>query len=134
MLEPELRLLELCHNNHRGIRETLSALGGCHTSSMELVKELERSGVLEFKYCRNGRGRPKKIVMLSQLGILILEKLRSADQLMIKVNSNDIRSSAAQIRLRNRIVDSGIDPYDKFIEMNELAVSIRDSAVINKAP
>ena len=134
MLDSEIRLLELCSGKRLGVREILSILGGSRTSSMRLIRELERVGALELTRFPKGRGRPKKIVALSPLGRAMLDKMRLVNEMMIKMNASDIRNAVEQLRLRNRIVDSGVDPYERFIEMNELAVSIRDSAVINKAP
>lgn len=128
MFSSEMRLLELCSKRQLGIREVLSVLGGSHTSKTRLIKELERFGILELKQSPNGRGRPKKLVTLSPLGIMLLENLHAINGMMIKMNDNDIRSALEQLRLRNRIIDSGIDPYERFIEMNEIALNIRDSA------
>jgi DNA-binding PadR family transcriptional regulator len=128
MFSSEMRLLELCSKRQLGIREVLSILGGSHTGKMRLIKELERYGVLELNQSPSGRGRPKKLVTVSPLGVMLLENLRAINGLMIKMNDNDIRSALEQSRLRNRIVDSGIDPYERFIELNEIALNIRDSA------
>jgi DNA-binding PadR family transcriptional regulator len=95
---------------------------------LRLIKELERSGSLELTQCPNGRGRPKKIVTLSPLGIMMLENLKSINDMMIKMNENDMLTVLEQLRLRNKIIDSGIDPYERFIEMNEIALNIRNSA------
>jgi DNA-binding PadR family transcriptional regulator len=128
MFGSEMQLLELCSKKQLGIREILSTLGGSHTSKMRLIKELERSGSLELTQRPNGRGRPKKIATLSPLGAMMLENLHAIDGMMIKMNDNDIRTALEQLRLRNKIIDSGIDPYERFIEMNEIALSIRNSA------
>jgi hypothetical protein len=44
------------------------------------------------------------------------------------MNENDMLTVLEQLRLRNKIIDSGIDPYERFIEMNEIALNIRNSA------
>jgi DNA-binding PadR family transcriptional regulator len=128
MLDSEMRLLELCSRRQLGVREILTNLGGSHTGNMHLIKELERSGSLELIRSQNGRGRPKRIVTLSPLGIAMLDKLRSINEMMIKMNSNDMHTAVEQLRLRNRIVDSGLDPYERFMEMNEIVLNIRNSA------
>jgi DNA-binding MarR family transcriptional regulator len=128
MFGSEMQLLELCSKKQLGIREILSILGGSRTSKLRLIKELERSGSLELTQCPNGRGRPKKIVTLSPLGIMMLENLKSINDMMIKMNENDMLTVLEQLRLRNKIIDSGIDPYERFIEMNEIALNIRNSA------
>jgi len=48
--------------------------------------------------------------------------------MMIKTNINDVRSVAYQVGLRNKMIDLGIDPYERFLELNEIALNIRDSA------
>ena len=128
MFGSEMQLLELCSKKQLGIREILTILGGSHTSKMRLIKELERFGALELTQRPNGRGRPKKIAMLSPLGVMILESLHAINGMMVKMNDNDIRTALEQLRLRNKIIDSGIDPYERFIEMNEIALNIRNSA------
>jgi DNA-binding PadR family transcriptional regulator len=128
MFDPEMQLLELCSRRQLGVREILRVLGGSHTGNMRLIQELHRSGSLELVRSPKGRGRPKKIVTLSPLGVAILDKLRSIHKMMIKMNSNDIHTAVEQLRLRNRIIDSGVDPYERFIEMNEIALNIRHSA------
>jgi len=127
MFESEIRLLELCCNNHFGVRQVLRSLGGSHTSNMRIIKEFERSGTLELTESPNGRGRPKKIVTLSPTGVVILDMLRSVNAMMLKVNENDIRSALEQVRLRKRMIAAGIDPYERFLEMNEFALNIRNS-------
>ena len=128
MFDYEIHLLGICSERQLGMREMLRTLGGSHTSNMERIRELETAGALEFAYTLNGRGRPKKIVTISPLGVTILDKLRSVNVMMIKMNKNDVRSVKEQLRLRKKIVESGIDPYEKFLEMNEVAINIRDSA------
>lgn len=128
MFDSEIRLLELCSNRHLGVREMLRLLGGSHTSGMRLMKEFERCGFLEFRSCSNGRGRPRRIATLSPLGSMTLDKLRSVNEMMIKTNVNDVRSVVDQIRLRNKMIDLGINLYERFLELNEIALNIRDSA------
>jgi len=128
MFDQEIRLLELCSDRRLGVRKMLGLLGGNHTSSMRLMKEFERCGFIEPISCSTGRGRPRKIATLSPLGSVILDKLRSVNNMMIKTNINDVRSVAYQVRLRNKMIDLGIDPYEKFLELNEIALNIRDSA------
>ncbi len=128
MFDSEIRLLELCSNKDFGVREILNTLRGSHTSNMRLIKELERSGVLELIRSLNGRGRPKKIVALSPLGAVVLDKLRSVNAMMLKMNENDIRNVDKQLRLWHKLIDAGVDPYKRFIEMNEFDRNIRNFA------
>ena len=128
MFDYEINLLEICSERQFGMREMLRTLGGSHTTNMQRIRELETAGVLEFIYAMNGRGRPKKIVTISPLGLAMLDKLRSVNAMMIKINKNDVRNVKEQLRLRKKIIESGIDPYEKFLEMNDVAINIRDSA------
>jgi len=128
MFDLEIRLLELCSHGRLGIRKMLRLLGGNHTSSMRLMKEFERCGFIEPVSCSSGRGRPRRIATLSPLGSVVLDKLRSVNNMMIKTNIYDVRSVVDQVRLRNKMIDLGIDPYEKFLELNEIALNIRDSA------
>jgi len=128
MFDLEIRLLELCAHERLGVRKMLGLLGGNHTSTMRLMKEFERCGFIEPVSCSSGRGRPKRIATLSPLGSVILDKLRSVNSMMIKTNINDVRSVADQVGLRNKMIDLGIDPYERFLELNEIALNIRDSA------
>mgnify|MGYP001083204436 CR=1 FL=1 len=134
MLDLEIQLLEFCHNNRCGIREILDSLGGSHTSRMRLIEEFEQAGVLESVQSPNGRGRPRRIVALSPLGVMVLDKLRSTNRMLIKINANDIRHVKEQLKLRNKLLDAGIDPYDRFMEMNKLALAIRDSTEPSTRP
>jgi DNA-binding PadR family transcriptional regulator len=88
---------------------------------------METAGALEFRYALKGRGRPMKIATISPLGVAMLETLRSVNHMMIRINENDVRMVKDQLRLRKKILDAGIDPYERFLEMNEIALDIRDS-------
>ena len=127
MFELEIRLLELCSNHCFGVRDILKGLGGSHTTNMRLIKEFEQSAVFELIESPNGRGRPKKIVTLSPTGVEILDRLRSVNAMMLKINENDVRNVLEQVKLRRRMIDAGVDPYERFLEMNELAHNIRNS-------
>lgn len=127
MFDSEMRLLELCSNNRHSVRELLRTLGGNRTNNMRLIKDFERAGVLESTPCPNGRGRPKRIVMTSLSGSEMLEKLRSANRAMLQINENDIRSIDEQLRAWHKLIDAGVDPYQRFVEMNEFDRSIRSS-------
>jgi len=128
MFDAEIRLLAMCSERRYGVREMLENLGGSHTGNMHRLKQLESSGALEYEYTSNGRGRPKKIATLSLLGVTLLDKIRSVNEMMTKVNDNDVNSVKEQLILRKKIIDSGIDPYERFIEMNDIALNIRNSA------
>lgn len=122
---PAIHVLKTCAENTYTTRELLRALRQNHNKSYQALKELRNSGFIRFLVQDSRRGRPPRTVALTQLGIEYLTGYAKLQAKRIRLSDSDIRKAIELANLTESLVESTINPYDRLLEMNEIALSIR---------
>jgi hypothetical protein len=100
---------------------------------MALVKELRaRSLLLPEVSRKQGVGRPRQILRATPIGKQFVREYNRLRDLSLRSNENDIKKALHQAGLARRLVESGISPYVRFQEVNELARNIASTAKVNQ--
>lgn len=110
------------------MRELLNKLRKNHDKSYKIINELKKAGFITFENRKKKYGRPIKMIIPTPLGT---EYLRSHLRNQLKrthLTNDNIRKAMHLADFTERLVKSGINPYDRLVEMNEIAFSIRGSA------
>jgi DNA-binding PadR family transcriptional regulator len=98
---------------------------------MALIKQLEERSLLLPRISRNHSvGRPRKYLHTTPLGEQFIAECKRLYDLSLRSNDNDLRKALHQAELAQRLVESGLSPYSRFQEINEIARNIARTAEI----
>jgi hypothetical protein len=98
---------------------------------MALIKQLEERSLLLSEISRkHSVGRPKKYLRTTPIGKQFVINCNRLYDLSLRSNDNDIKKALHQAELAQRLVESGISPYARFQEINEIARNIARTAKI----
>ena len=115
------------------VSELVGRMGGSHDTTMELIKELKaRSLLLPETPSKRGVGRPREYLRATPIGKQFVKEYDRLSGLSLRSNENDIQKALHQAELARRLVESGIPPYVRFQEVNEIARNIASTAEINQ--
>ncbi|MGA2789502.1 MAG: hypothetical protein ABSF00_01905 [Candidatus Bathyarchaeia archaeon] len=126
-------ILSHCSQGELSVSELAEKMGGSHDRTMALVKELRaRSLLLPEVSRKQGVGRPRQILRATPIGKQFVRQYNRLRDLSLRSNENDIKKALHQAGLARRLVESGISPYERFQEVNELARNIASTAKVNQ--
>lgn len=122
---PAFHILKTCAVNRYNMRELLKILRLDHNKSYNIIRELKNAGLIKFLTEKHLRGRPAKTIVLTRLGTEYLDRYEKLQSKRVQLTDNNIRKAINLANFTDYLVESSINPYDRFIEMNEIAFSIR---------
>jgi DNA-binding PadR family transcriptional regulator len=122
---PAFHILKTCAANRYNMRKLLKMLKLDHNKSYNIIRELKNAGLIKFLTKKHLRGRPTKTIILTQLGTEYLDRYKKLQSKRVQLTDNNIRKAINLANFTDYLVESAINPYDRFIEMNEIAFSIR---------
>lgn len=120
-----VRILETCANNRYNMRELLKMLKQSHDRSYSAINELKNAGFIKFSDQRNRRGRPAKIMVPTPLGREFLCSYEKLQRKRLHLTDDNIRKAIRLANFTESLTEASINPYDRFVEMNQIALSIR---------
>jgi len=127
------RILSYCLEADLSVSELVGKMGGSHDRTMALIKELEAGSLLLPEASREqGVGRPRQILRPTAIGKQFVREYNHLRALPLRSNENDIKKALHQAELARRLVESGISPYARFQEVNQLARNIASTAKVNQ--
>ncbi|MEW6592209.1 MAG: hypothetical protein AB1305_00750 [Candidatus Hadarchaeota archaeon] len=125
----EIIIMKKMREKVLGVREIISVTGWKPSRVIELLRKLEREGLVEFKRdAPSGRGRPKKTTHLTALGQRYLTKFGESERLRLRTAPSDVKRAVMQARDVERLVKSGRSTYQMLWELDEIVRTVRDSA------
>jgi predicted ArsR family transcriptional regulator len=115
------------------VSELVGKMGGSHDRTMELIGELKARGLLLPETSRKQSvGRPRQYLRATPIGKQFVREYDHLRDLSLRSNENDIKKALHQAELARRLVESGIPPYARFQEVNEIARNIASTAKVNR--
>lgn len=112
--------------------ELARKMGGSHDRTMALIKELKARSLLLPEISRkHGVGRPRQCLRATPIGKQFVREYNGLRDLCLRSNENDIEKALHQAELARRLVESGISPYARLEEVNQLARNIASTAKVN---
>ena len=129
MLEsPAIHILKTCVDADYSTHDLLRKLRRNYETSHQNVMELKNMGLIEITTRKNMRGRPNKIVSVTALGKAFLVTSLKNNSKCLQLTDDNIRKAVHHAAFVKSLKTAGINPYDRLIEMNEIALAIRGSA------
>jgi len=120
-LEIEMQILSTVKKYPEGIRELSKIISRRTQTVVSTIKKMNAAGLVNVEPEETiRRGRPRQIVKATTLGEDYLE---TYNRLMIKPirgNRNDLLKAKKDAEYVNRLVERGKDPYEAFLELNNL--------------
>jgi DNA-binding MarR family transcriptional regulator len=130
-LDLAARILSSCSESTLTVSDLIRKVRGNHDKTMALIKQLEKRSLLLPEISRNyGMGRPRKYMRLTPIGRQFIAECNLLYDLSVRSNDNDIKKALHQAELAQKLVESGISPYARFQEINEIARNIARTAEI----
>ena len=131
-LDLAARVVAYCSGTDLSVSELARKMGGSHDRTMALIKELKARSLLLPEISRKqGVGRPRQILRATPIGKQFVREYNHLRDLSLRSNENDIKKALHQAELARRLVESGISPYARLEEVNQLARNIASTAKVN---
>jgi len=131
MLDERVAILKVINQKPCGVTELVKRLRWRPKRVISLLRAMEREGLVDFQETSNSRkvGRPPKLPTVTKLGNEFFNAFMECKKKIIQINDNDIKSAIYQASLSERLIEHNISPYQRFFELNNLALRIRNSVI-----
>ena len=128
-LEQKAQVLEASASAQCGVRDVVRMLT-CKTSRIvSLLKKMEEERLIESRETlRSGRGRPKKVIVPTSLGLEFLNAYRKMGMMPLRARKADLEHAVKDALYAERLVAFGHSPFKLFMELNIIASNIKVSS------
>jgi len=128
-LDLAAKILACCNESELSVSDLIRKVSGNHDKTMEVIKELEARRLLQSEISGNHSvGRPRKGLRTTPIGKQFIAECNHLYDLYLRSNDNDLRKALDQTEVARRLVESGVSPYARFQEINEIARNIARTA------
>jgi len=133
-LDQRAQILEAVVSDPCGVREVIQKIRWKPSrviSSLEMMKD---EGLIELQFARTRkRGRPKKSITCTSLGLEFLETYRRLKTKPLRSRKEDLEHAVKDALYTERLVANGHSPFKLFMELNTIAHNIKISSETSEA-
>jgi hypothetical protein len=133
--DQKVQILETVLPAKHGIREVARELRWAPSRIVNLLREMEDEGLIigvennsTHSSMRARRGRPKKIMTCTPLGIEFLEIYGKLKMKPLRARKEDLKHAVRDAHYTERLVTAGHSPFQLFMELNSIAHNIKVSS------
>ena len=128
MIDETVEILQAIKPQSRGIRELAETLHHRPATVIATLRRMEDQGLITFESQAScGKGRPKKIPQITDLGEAYLMRATEVQRTMLKARQTDFDSVVTDLERKQRLIERGSHPHTLFVELRETLVAIRDA-------
>lgn len=132
-LEKEARILEMASSTPCGIRDMAQKLRWKTSRVISLSKKMSEERLIEFQIVKqSSRGRPKKNIVCTSLGLDFLETYSKLRMKPLRARKQDLEHAAKDALYTSRLVANGHSPFKLFMELNTIVRNINNSSKTNQ--
>jgi len=125
-IEQRAKILETATSSPLGVREIVERLKGKTSNITALLEEMRNEGLVDLKRVASAkRGRPKKQVSCTSLGVDFLETYRTLRTKPLRARRQDLERAAKDAQYAERLVANGHSPFELFKELNMIVDNIK---------
>jgi len=125
-IEQRAKILETATSSPLGVREIVERLKGKTSNITALLEEMRNEGLVDLKRVASAkRGRPKKQVLCTSLGVDFLETYRTLRTKPLRARRQDLEHAVEDARYAERLVANGHSPFELFKELNMIVDNIK---------
>jgi DNA-binding PadR family transcriptional regulator len=128
-LTQRAQILEATTSTTDGVRDLVRSLKWKTSNIISLLKKMNEEQLIEFQQATHSkRGRPKKTVICTPLGLEFLETYRKLRMKPLRARKEDLDRAVKDAGYASRLVADGHSPFQVFVELNIIARNIRLSS------
>ena len=125
-IEQRAKILETATSSPLGVREMVERLKGKTSNITALLEEMRNEGLVDLKRVASAkRGRPKKQVSCTSLGVDFLETYRTLRTKLLRARRQDLERAVKDAQYAERLVANGHSPFELFKELNMIVDNIK---------
>jgi len=128
-LEQRAQIIEATRSTTRGVRDLVKLLKWKTSNVVSLLRKMSEEQLIELQqvtYLR--RGRPKKNIVCTPLGLDFLETYRKLKMKPLRARKEDLEHATKDASYASRLVAHGHSPFQIFMELNTIARNIKVSS------
>jgi len=129
-LDVRARILEIASSSLCGVREIVQRLDLRTSNALSLLEKMREEGLISLESSPSERGRPKKIVKPTALGLEFLEIYEKLEAKPLQARKNDLKHAVDDALYARRLAEKGHSPFALFMELNDIASNIKISAKV----
>jgi DNA-binding MarR family transcriptional regulator len=128
-LEQRARILELITSSTYGVRDLIQLLKIKTSNATLLLKKMEEEQLIATQPAKTkNKGRPKKHITTTSLGLEFLEAYKKLNTKILKSRKTDLDRAVKDAKYAKRLVETGHSPFQIFLELNTIASNIKNSS------
>ena len=131
-MDRRAQMLQAVLPAERGIREVTDELRWTPSRIISLLRKMKDEGLITEVQNNNvrssKRGRPKKIMVCTPLGLEFLESYRKLKVKPLRSRKEDFEHAVKDALYTERLVADGHSPFKLFMEVNIIARNIKISS------
>jgi len=128
-LDQRARILETVASAPCGVREAIQRLKWRNSHVISLLERMEDERLIELQHARaHKRGRPKKNITCTSLGLAFLEAYRRLQTKPLRAREADLEHAVQDALYVERLVAHGHSPFKLFVELNTFAHNVKVSS------
>ncbi len=128
-LEQKSQILQIAASGACGIRDLTHKLRWKTSTIVSLTKKMNEEKLIKFQAVKHpSRGRPKKGIACTPLGLDFLNTFRKLKMTPLKATKADLEHAARDASYTQRLVENGHAPFELFMELNSIVRNIRNSS------
>ncbi|HKZ93274.1 MAG TPA: hypothetical protein VJ249_01670 [Candidatus Bathyarchaeia archaeon] len=133
-LEQKSQILQAAASGACGVRDLVHKLRWKTSTIVSLTRKMSEEKLIEFQAVRHAiRGRPKKSIVCTALGLDFLETYKKLNMKPLRARKADLERAAKDALYTRRLVENGHSPFLLFMELNSIVRNIRDSSETHQA-
>jgi predicted transcriptional regulator len=123
------QILEATTSTTVGVRDLVRSLKWKTSNIISLLKKMNEEQLIGFQQATHSkRGRPKKTVICTPLGLEFLETYRKLRMKPLRARKEDLDRAVKDAGYASRLVADGHSPFQVFVELNMIARNIKLSS------
>lgn len=128
-LDQRAQILNIVKSAPCGVREVIQNLRSRSSNTISLLERMKDERLIEFQIApRNKRGRPKKKITCTPLGLAFLETHKRLQTKPLRARKEDLEHAVEDALHTQRLVTNGHSPFKLFLELNTIAHNIKISS------
>jgi DNA-binding MarR family transcriptional regulator len=128
-LEQKAQILQVAASDAYGIRDLAHKLRWKTSTIVFLTRKMEEEKLIKLQTNKgSSRGRPKKNVLCTALGVDFLETYRKLKMTPLRARKPDLERAKKDALYTQRLVESGHSAFELFMELNSIVRNIRNSS------
>ena len=128
-LDQRAQILEAVASTACGVRDLVQVLGWKTSKVVSLLREMNKEKLINVQQVTHSRrGRPKKNIICTPLGMEFLETYRKLKMKPLRARKEDLERAVKDALYASRLAANGHSSFQIFMELNTIARNIKISS------